>query len=85
MCILISFMQVRRETAAGDWIPDLRLKMMDKVILIDGGMLCDRHVEAAHKLLADRFPHVDGLQSPLLSQTGSFTPVPACAGFFPEG
>ena len=66
MCILISFLQVCR--VPGDWIPDFRLKMTDKVN--EGGMLCDRHVEAAHKLLADQFPYLDGLQSPLLSQTG---------------
>ena len=55
------------------------------MIIDRGGMLSDQHMHAAQKLLAKQFPHLEGLQSPLLSQTGAFTPVSQGFGFFPEG
>jgi len=41
-------------------------------------------MRAAH-VLAEQFPHLQRLQSTLLPQTGSFTPVSECNGFIPEG
>ena len=67
------------------WIADLDLKTSDKAIIERGRELTDRHMEAAHKVLAEQFPHLQGLQSTLLAQTGSFTPVSECSGFIPEG
>ena len=67
------------------WIADLDLKTSDKSIIERGRELTDRHMEAAHKVLAEQFPHLQGLQSTLLAQTGSFTPVSECSGFIPEG
>ncbi len=66
------------------WISDLDLDVSDKVIITVGGMLSDRHMYAAHKLLASQFPSLQGLQSTLLSQT-SFQPVSECGGYTPEG
>ena len=48
-------------------------------------MLSDQHMYAAHKILAEQFPELEGLQSTLLPQTGSFTPVSQCGGFLPKG
>ena len=67
------------------WVADLDLKTGDKVIIERGRKLTDRHMEAAHKVLAEQFPHLQGLQSTLLAQTGGFTPVSECSGFIPEG
>ena len=67
------------------WIADLDLKTSDKAIIERGRELTDRHMEAAHKVLAEQFPHLQGLQSTLLAQTGSVTPVSECSGFIPEG
>ena len=48
------------------------------------GKLCDRHMHAANKLLAAQFPHLQGLQSTLLSQT-SFTSIQESGGYMSEG
>ena len=55
------------------WKKNLGLTVRDKVALRKG-KLCDRHMHAANKLLAAQFPHLQGLQSTLLSQT-SFTSI----------
>ena len=47
----------------------------DKVVIEYGGLLHDRHMHAAHKLLREQFPHLHGLQSTLLSQVGGFETV----------
>ena len=56
----------------------------DKVALRKNGKLCDRHMNAANKLLAVQFPHLQGLQSTLLSQT-SFTSIQESGGYMSEG
>ena len=48
------------------------LTRKDKVIIEKGGMLSDIHMNAAQKLLGEQFPHLQSLQSTLLSQTSSF-------------
>ena len=55
----------------------------DKVALRKG-KLCDRQRHAANKLLAAQFPHLQGLQSTLLSQT-SFTSIQESGGYISEG
>ena len=54
---------------------ELDLSVIEKVILEKGGMLTDRHMSAAHQMLGSQFPDLQGLQSPLRSQTGDFLPV----------
>ena len=56
------------------WIPQLHLTKCDKDALLSGEMLTDKHIFAAQKLLAQRTPHIKGLQDPVLSQVG-FRPV----------
>ena len=51
------------------------LRERDKVIIESEGVLNDRHMYAVQKLLRKQFPGLDGLQSPLLSQTGNFETV----------
>ena len=66
------------------WKENLDLRAIDKAV-VRRGKLCDRHMYAAQKLLAAQFPHLQGLQSTLLSQT-SFTSLQESAGgFMPEG
>ena len=67
------------------WIRDLDLRDDDKVILEDGCDLNDRHMLAAHKILAKMFPSLEGLQSTLLAQNGSFRPVFSLGGYLPDG
>lgn len=65
------------------WKKNLGLTVRDKVALRKG-KLCDRHMHAANKLLAAQFPHLQGLQSTLLSQT-SFTSIQESGGYISEG
>ena len=58
------------------WVANLDLYYLDKdVIEAPEGLLCDRHMHAAHKLLSNSFPDLQGLQSTLLCQNGGYTPV----------
>ena len=58
------------------WVKDLDLRQIDKnVIAAKTGMLTDRHMYAAHKLLHQQFPDIEGCHSTLLAQTKSFPPV----------
>ena len=63
------------------------LTKRDKAVLESpDGMLTDKHIDAASKLLAAQFPHLQGLQSSLTCQTtDDFTPVDISGGFMPEG
>ncbi len=49
------------------WISDLDLRYKDRTV-VKRGMLCDMHMYAAHELLRNQFPILEGLQSTLLSQ-----------------
>jgi len=40
--------------------------------LVKGGQLTDEHIHLTHQLLKKQFPHLDGLQSTLLSETDAF-------------
>ena len=42
---------------------------------MQGRELTDEHISLAHNILKKQFPHIDGLQSPLLAQTNGFIPV----------
>ena len=57
------------------WIRALDLRILDKAVIENAGMLCDRHMFAANKLLSSQFPAMQGMQNTLLSQNGRFTPV----------
>ena len=57
---------------------ELNLTMRDKAVLESpNGMLTDKHMDAASKLLSTQFPHMQlGLQSSLRYQTaGGLTPI----------
>ena len=43
-----------------------------KEILVKGGQLTDEHIHLTQQLLKKKFPHLDGLQSTLLSETDDF-------------
>ena len=66
---------------------ELNLTMRDKAVLESpNGMLTDKHMDAASKLLSTQFPHMQGLQSSLRYQTaGGLTPITFSGGFVPEG
>ena len=49
------------------------LSPVDRAILDKTGWLSDMHMEAAHVLLREAFPAVDGLQNPILQQNMSFS------------
>ena len=51
-------------------IPKFTAQM--KEILVKGGQLTDEHIHLAQQLLKKQIPHLDGLQSTLLSETDSF-------------
>ena len=40
-----------------------------------GDWLSDEHIVLAQAVLFNQFPHVDGFQTPLLSQNDGFIPV----------
>ena len=70
------------------WIPSLDLTVYDKeAIECDTGLLCDKHMAAANKILARQFPNLQDLQSTLLAQTDGFLPIStgSNAGYIPEG
>lgn len=54
------------------WCPDLHLDEEDKDALANNKWLSDKHIHAAQKLLKKKFPHIGGLQPPILSQTGQW-------------
>ena len=67
------------------WKKNLHLRVEDKHIIRDpDGMLTDAIMHAANKLLAVQFPHLQDLQTTLLSQT-SFSPIQESGGFLPDG
>ncbi|XP_064383224.1 uncharacterized protein LOC135348618 isoform X3 [Halichondria panicea] len=58
------------------WVKDLDLRTGDKdVVLAESGMLSDRHMYAAHKLMRMQFPNIEGCYSTLLVQKMSFPAV----------
>ena len=57
------------------WIPTIDLDQFDKDVIINGGLLCDKHMNAASKLISQQFPAVHGMQNTLLSQMGGFVPI----------
>ncbi len=58
------------------WVKDLDLRTGDKdVILAESGLLSDRHMHAAHKLMRMQFPNIEGCYSTLLVQKMSFHAV----------
>lgn len=59
-----------------DWILSLALTQADRnEIAVKSGMLTDRHIYAAHKLLHRQFPHLEGCFSTLLIQLRSFPSI----------
>lgn len=65
------------------WVKDLYLKQVDKdIIMAKEGMLNDRIICAAHKLLRMQFPAFEGCYSTLLVQRHSFPSVTSdhCSG-----
>ena len=68
-------------------MPSLDLTVYDKGCFEMEGLLTDKHMLAASKLLKREFPGLQGLQSTLLSETDGFSPISLeqNAGFVPEG
>ena len=56
------------------WIPTIDLDQFDKDVIMNGGLLCDKHMNAASKLISQQFPAVHGMQNTLLSLTGGLYP-----------
>ena len=50
------------------WIPTIDLDQFDKDVIMNGGLLCDKHMNGASKLISQQFPAVHGMQNTLLSQ-----------------
>ena len=48
------------------WVKDLLLKAEEKKTLLRNDWLSDLHIDAAQILLKKQYPHVDGLQNPVL-------------------
>ena len=72
----------------GSWMPSLDLTIYDKgCIEMEDGLLTNKHMLAASKLLKRQFPGLQGLQSTLLSETDGFSPISLeqNAGFVLEG
>ncbi len=73
----------RKQHRADMWVKDLDLRHIDKdVIAAKTGMLSDKHMYAAHKLLRLQFPHLEGCYTTLLVQKMSYPPVTSehCSG-----
>ena len=49
--------------------------VVEKHAIEAGLWLGDDHMYAAHKLLSQQYPHLQGMQSTLLCQNCGFTPV----------
>ena len=65
------------------WKESLDLRHQEKMI-VRKGLLTDRHMTAANLLLSKQFPHLQGLQNTILSQT-QFSPIQESGGFIAEG
>ena len=58
------------------WIPTIDLDQFDKDVIINGGLLCDKHMNAASKLISHQFQlFMHGMRNTLLSQMGGFVPI----------
>ena len=57
---------------SGCWLPQLFLGKNEKQTLERGEWLTDQHVTAAQMLLTKQFLNINGLQTPLLSQTNGW-------------
>ena len=69
----VTFFELQRSRM---WAPELDLRFLDKDVLEKDGLLSDRHMFAAHKLLKSQFPGLQGFQSTIFSQNpGNFGPV----------
>lgn len=75
------------QTSEQPWVAEINLTMTDKAVLESpDGMLTDKHVDAASKLLAAQFPNLQGLRSSLQCQSiDGFPPIEFCGGFVPKG
>ncbi len=72
-----------KQHRADMWVKYLDLRHIDKdVIAAKAGMLSDKHMYAAHKLLRLQFPHLEGCYTTLLVQKMSYPPVTSehCSG-----
>ena len=61
------------------WVKELCLTESDKLHITKGRWLDDKVVHAAQTLLKKTYPHIEGLQNPLLAQTLEFE---TCRGRF---
>ena len=57
------------------WIPTIYLDQVDKDVIMNGGLLCDKHMNAASKLISQQFQAVHGMQNTLLSQMDGFVTI----------
>ena len=68
---LLSTLQLRSQRK----VPRRKCTQGMKEILRNGEWLTDDHISLSQELLRSQFPHIDGLQSPLLAENGGFSPV----------
>ncbi len=54
------------------WLKDLQVYIEEKKILLEGGWLSDNLITAVQRLLKDSYPHIGGLQPPILGETLTF-------------
>ena len=69
--VLLSTLQGRNQSK----VPKRKCTQEMKDILNNGEWLTDEHVVLSQELLRNQFPHIDGLQSPLLAENDGFSPV----------
>lgn len=70
----------------GHWNKELDLTNLDREALVSGQRLTDKHMHAAQTLLKVQFPHLQGLQTTLLSQRKeNIVSISENGGFLVEG
>ena len=45
------------------WIPTIDLDQVDKDVIMNGGLFCDKQMNAASKLISQLFPAVQGINA----------------------
>lgn len=66
------FLPEGKRLCSDDWVPELGLTQDDKLTLLSGGWLSDKHMHAAQTLLHIHYPRCYGFQDTLLSQASGF-------------
>ena len=73
------------EGVSSYWVRNLGWRDDDKVAIVENGMLSDRHMYVANKLMALQFPGIDGFHSTLLAQSTGFPPISIGGSYMQDG